>query len=663
MANEGTKVRNVVLVGHGGAGKTTLMDRILACCEVVKKPGSVDDGSSLSDFDPEEKERKVSIDPAVFRVPWKGTALNVIDAPGYPDFVAGAIQGLAAVEAAVIVVSAADGVQLNTRKMWERAGEAGLARILVINKVDNDHALADLPAQIQEAFGAACVQFNVPDGTGSAFSAVRSCLAEGSEERDGLVESIVETDDTLMEKYLEDSDAVAQEEIEAACARAVTGGTLAPIVWTSGRTGVGVPELLELLAKLTPAPETTVAGRVAEGDAPAVDGPFTGQVFRVFMDPFVGKVAFIRVYTGSMAGGGDLKIKRTGKSARVGGIAYLAGKEQENAESAAPGDIVAVAKIEDLAVGDTVGDGKWDGSYKEIKFPTPMVALAVAPKAKGDEQKISGALARIADSDPTFVVSRDRQTGDLVVTGTSQLHLEVMLGRMRSRFGVDVETRQPKVPYLETITTKGEAKYRHKKQTGGAGQFAEVWLRVEPMERGAGFEFGNEIFGGAISQTYIPSVEKGVRQAMEGGVLAGYPVVDVKAVVYDGKEHPVDSKDIAFQIAGRAAFREAAQAAKAVLLEPVVQVEVTAPTENMGDVMGSLNGKRGRVQGMDSAGTNMQNVQALVPMSEMMSFSSELKAMTGGQASFSMEFSHYDPVPHRVAEAIIAQAQKKEDED
>lgn len=671
-------IRNVALVGHAGSGKTTLAEALLYKAGATARQGSVDEGTSILDYDDEERDRKFTIHNTIAHCTWKDCLVNLIDTPGYPDFVGDAMTPLWAVETAAVVIGATSGIGVNTRRLYRLAEERGLARLIVITKLDGDNidfeGLVDL---IREQFGACCRPLTLPVGVGPAFQGVVNVLnppeavpdgvvGDVAAAREALVETIVETDEALMERYLE-GEPLDEAGLSQAFMAAVASGAVVPVVCAAGRSGLGAEAVLDALASVTPSPARGVkrsAKRVGKGQADAEPAPlaadpgqpFVAQVFKVLTDPFVGKLSYLRVFQGSLPGEStSLTNVRTGKTSRVAQVFAPMGKEQSPlGRTAVPGDIVAVAKVDDLAIGDTVTAGGPAVQMPPITALRPMVSLAVQPKSRGDEAKIGGALARLADEDLTFKMARDQQTREMVVTGVSTLHLDLMLGRLKKQFGVEVETRPPKIPYLETITKSAKyVEYTHKKQTGGAGQYARVMIDLEPLPRGGGYEFVDEIVGGVIDQPFRPSVDKGIQAKMAEGVIAGYPVVDVCVRLVDGKTHPVDSKDIAFQIAGRQAFKKAFLECAPVLLEPIVNVEITAPARAMGDITGDLTSRRGRIQGMDQMG-NDQVVRAQVPLAEMLTYSSQLRSMTGGEGSFVMEFSHYDVVPAVIQQQIVA---------
>ena len=672
-------IRNVAFVGHGASGKTSLVEGILFKAGATKRLGCVDEGTSVSDFDHEEKERKTTIDSSVLHCNWQDKEINVIDTPGYPDFISGAIGALNAVETAVVVIAATSGIQVNTQKMWDISSKAGLARVVVITKMDGDNI--DYPSlldSIQNAFGEECMPLMLPVGHGSGFKMVvdifnmqgdvpGEVIGDVDKCREKFLEGIVCVCDETMEKYL-DGQEIEIEKLHGCFTTAVASGSVVPILCCGNKKGLGIEEIVDVISKFTPSPEKGLVRKYVgvEGDELAAeekdvkvskDAPFSAQVFKSITDPFVGKLSFFRIYSGTLEGHPEIYNSRSKKNEKIGHMFKAFGKEQEEMKGAIPGDIVTISKIDDISVSDTLCDPNTKVRFKDIKFPNPMASLAIEPKSRGAEQKISETLNRLVAEDSTFKVSRDVQTHELVVTGMSNLHLEVILSRLKSRYEIDVDSRQPKIPHKETITTKASAQYKHKKQTGGKGQYAEVYLRIEPLERGAGFEFTTKIVGGAIPSQYIPAVEKGLRETIAKGILSNNPIADVKVELYDGTFHNVDSSEAAFKIAASKAFRLAFDDAKPVLLEPVVNIEVTIPSEFMGEITGNLSSRRGRVQGMDAFG-DLQVVQASIPMDEVKNYETELKSMTGGRGSYTMELSHYDVVPSHLVPAIITEAKK-----
>lgn len=667
--------RNLTLAGHGNSGKTTLAEAFLFRGGVIGRMGSVEDGTTVSDYTPIEKDRKNSLIASVMHLPWRKTFLNLIDTPGFSDFLGEAISGVRAADTVLVAVAANNGIQVNTRTLWKEAGEAGKARALVVTKLDAENVdFAEVLAEIQKTFGDRCKAVTVPVDEGPGLSAVTDVLAtKEHEDREALVEMLLESDDALMEKYLEGEE-LTDEELHEAFRKGMVQGSFVPVFSVSAARDLGVDTLLDYVAAHFPSPadvptfrlEPSEEGEEGEVLAPSEDGPFAAQVFKTVTDDYVGKLNFFRVVRGRIEGDANVVVAGSGDKVRLQNTFRLQGKEQEAADILETGHIYAVSKLENLSISDTLCAASDVVRLRPLAFPEPMVFLALSPKSRQDEQRISGALAKLSGEDPTFKIERNAETKELVASGMSQLHLDIKLKALKARFNVEVDTKTPRIPYRETINAKATSKYRHKKQTGGAGQFAEVWLRVEPLrqEDGSfeGFAFESEVFGGAISQPFIPSIEKGIRAVMKEGVIAGYPIDGVKAVVYDGKEHPVDSKDIAFQIAGREAFKLAVKDARPVLLEPIMDVEVSVPSEVMGEVTGDLNTRRGRIQGMQAEG-NWQIITAKVPQADLLSYSTDLRSLTGGEASFTMKFSHYDVVPSNIASDVIARSARKDESD
>jgi len=666
MPRYGTEnIRNIATGGHSSCGKTTLADALLFAAGAVKKQGSVDDGSSIFDYEKDEKDRKITLDLAIAHADYAGRHINILDTPGYPDFIGETISASTAVETFMICVAANVGIGLNTRNVFQLAESSGLGRAVVVTKMDAENADWKKTLEgIQSAFGMRCIPYNVPVGEGASFEGVKSVLTEeeGAEYKDAMLEALIEGDESLVEKYLEGEE-IADEEIAAAAPLAIAQGTAIPVFFTSGVSGIGVKELLDAIANLFPGPAAInrtfygAGGDTEEEVALSEDAPFTARVFKINSDPYVGKIAFFRVYSGKIPANAPVATFREGKHLKNPGFFKPQGKEQAEIDAAVAGDILGVAKVDTLSIDDTLLQEGTKIKAAPIKFPIPMVSLAIEPKTRTDEQRISGALQKLAQEDPTFKAERNTQTKELVISGISDFHLNVMLGALKSRFEVEVISHIPKIPYKETITGAASGHYRHKKQTGGRGQFAEVYLKVEPVDRGEGFDFVDEITGGNIPGQFLPAVEKGIKEALATGVISGNLVEDVRVRVYDGKHHDVDSSEAAFKIAGGRAFREAFTKARPVLLEPIVSISVTVPTEFMGAITGSLPTKRGRIQGIDSVGS-LQVVNAQVPLAEVIAYSTELKQITGGEGSFTMEFSHYDVVPSHVAAPIIEAARK-----
>ncbi len=672
-------IRNVLFAGHGGSGKTTLVDSLLFASGAVNRKASVVDGNSFSDFEKEEKEHKHSIYSSILHCEHLGKRINIIDAPGSPDLIGGALSVMPAVETVVIVVSAVSGIEVVTRRMFEAARERNLPRAIVINKIDApDVNLESLVERIRETFGHECLPINLP--TGNAKAVVQTLMNKSGESDFGsvadahtaILDQIVEMDEALMETYLggEEPDAAS---LHAPFERAMGQGHLIPILFADAKAGVGVKELLDAIANHFPSPDegNLMPFVVGEGTEEKPfkysndpNKPLLVHVFKVTTDPFVGKLAVFRIHQGKCSGQTQVFIGGSKKGIKLGHVFNLQGKEHKEAQQIIAGDIGAVAKIEEIHTNAVLTDDhSLDGvRLKLMPMPTPMYGLAITPKARGDEGKISQMLQKLAEEDQTFKWATDRQTHEVVIHGLGELHLRLALERMKNR-GLQVDTKPPKIAYRETITMNAEGHHRHKKQTGGAGQFGEVFLKVEPMERGSGFEFANEVFGGAIPGQFIPAVEKGVREVLDTGAIAGYPLQDVKVIVCDGKHHPVDSKEVAFKTAGKYAFIDAIKKAKPVLLEPIVNMEVTVPEDKVGTITGDLSGKRGRIQGQDFVAGGMAVVKAQAPLAEVMQYQSQLKSVTGGQGSFAMEFSHYEPVPPQVQQLIAAQYKPRAEEE
>ena len=678
-------IRNIALAGHAGSGKTSLTEALLAKAGVIGQAGSVENGDTVSDFTDEEKHHGHSLFATPVHCDYQKAHINIIDTPGYPDFIGHAISVIPAVETMGIVIDAAAGIESVTRRMMERAERRKLCRMIIVNKIDAENIdLPGLVAQIQETFGSECLPINLPTGGGTGVVDCffnhedgESDLGSVAEAHTAIVDQVVEVDEELALAYL-DGEEVTKEQLHDAFEAALRQGHVIPICFTSARrhedhsATTGIAELLDLIVKLAPSPLEGNPRPFLRGDdeeefhaTAKADDHVLAHVFQVNIDPFVGKLSLFRVHQGTVAASSQLYVGDARKPIKVGHIFKLQGKDHIEVKEAIPGDIIAIAKVEDIHRNSVLHDVQ-DTEHihlREIRYPEPMQGLAITAKKRGDEQKIGDALNKLAEQDATFRVTRDATTQETVIHGMGDLHMRVILEMLKDRYHVEVDTKPPKIAYRETITKNAEGHHRHKKQTGGAGQFGEVYLRVEPLERGAGFEFSNDTFGGSIPSQFIPAVEKGVRQVLEQGAIAGYPFQDVKVSVYDGKYHPVDSKEVAFVAAGKRAFLDAINKAKPVLLEPCVEVEVTVPSNFMGDITSDLSGKRGRIQGTDMVGSETAIVKAIVPLSEVSNYQSQLKSVTGGQGSYTMEFSHYDAVPGNVQQQIMAEYKPTEEED
>ena len=638
----------------------------------ISRLGRISDGTTTSDFDVDEKDGQKSVYSSVLHTTWRGRDVNIVDTPGASDFIGEVYGALSVVELAVITVNAAAGIEVGTRKAWDLAQQQGCACVFVVTRMDADNAQFDqVVASLQETFGSECTPLLLPVGSGDAFSNVINLLNPGDvppdmadtveENRGTLMESVISGDDALLERYLE-GESISQDELEQVFVQVLVDRSIFPILCCAAEADKGVTEIMDFLASYAPAPDFARKEVLGDSGVEAhevdVAGPLEAQVFKIISDEFVGKVSFFRVYGGALRAGDTVTLAQSGRSVKVPKLFRAQGKDQREVGEAGPGDIVATAKIEELRVGDTLAAGKDQKSFVVPRYPIPMVSRAVEPKSRGDEAKISESLRRLAEADPTFQVEMNPQTKELVISGIGEQHIGLMLSRLQRR-GVEVTTKLPKIAYRETISSKADIRYRHKKQTGGAGQFAECAIRVEPTPRGTGYEFVDKIFGGVISQPFRQSVDKGIQDKMAEGVLTDYPVVDVKVELYDGKEHPVDSKDIAFQIAGREAIKEAVQQATPVLLEPIVKLEVTVPSKYMGDITGDISSRRGRVSGIDSVG-NLQVVRSEVPLAEVQNYSAFLQSVTGGEGSYAIEFLRYEVLPQHLMQTVVAAAKTAE---
>ena len=666
---EPTKVRNVCFVGHSGSGKTSLADTLLFEAGASPRKGSTADGTSVFDFEEEERQKRMTINSAVAYLDWKEHLINIVDAPGYLDFIGEMICGMSAVETVLLCVDLSSGVKVTTRKVWDMAEEFGLGRCIVLTKVDqNPSDIEKVISELKSVFGESVVPFFLFDG-GSVTPLLPKpeSVSEGVEAKvTEVLEKVVETDEELMEKYL-GGEEPSVEELGVALREAVRRRQITPLLISSATEGMGIKELLDFLVFGCPAADAPPQRRALKGEE-TVDvtinrnAPFLAQVFKIVTDPYVGKLSYLRVYSGGIGTGDVFFNPRTGRSERIGNLYKVMGKEQKSVERVSAGELCAISKVEEMAIGDTLCLQDNVVEFERISFPEPMVMYAIVPKTRSDEEKVSGALQRLAEEDPTFTARWEAETGELVIRGNSTLHLEMMIRRMKRCFGLEVDTKLPKIPYRETIMAKGEGHYKHKKQTGGRGQYGEVYLRVEPLERGAGYEFVDAVVGGVIPKQFIPSVEKGVQKALKKGVVAGYPVQDVKVTVYDGSHHSVDSDDNSFRIAGERAFYDGLEKARPVLLEPIVDIEVVAPMKYMGDITGDLNSRRARITGMDTLG-DYQIIRAKVPLAEVVTYSTQLRSITGGEGSYTTTFSHYDILPPNIAQQVMEKVKKEKEEE
>jgi elongation factor G len=685
-----TEIRNVLLVGHGGAGKTTLSEALLFAAGAITRMGTIEDGNTTSDFEPEEAKRQISVSLALTPIEWKGKKLNIIDAPGYADFIGEVRAALRAVDVCLFVVSAVDGVEVQHEVVWELAVEHGLPRAVFINKMDRERASFQRTLDgLVQAFGTQVAPLQFPIGEEHDFEGLVDLLSrkayrypdgpKGDESewpddiagkadpyREKLAEAVAEGDDTLLEKYLEEGE-LSEEEIAAGVKAGIAQAKLAPVLCGAAAGAKGVDRVAELIADAFPSPAdrppVTVMTKDGEEQERSCDanGPLTAFVFKTVSDPYVGRINLFRVYSGRVRPDTSVHNATRSTDERVGQLFTLRGKEHDNLSEVPAGDIGALAKLSKTHTGDTLSEKSAPVTLPALELPEPLHALAVEPKTQGDEDKLSTAFARLQEEDPTFRVARSQETNETVMYGMGETHLDVMSERMHRKSGVDVVTHPARVPYKETLRQKVQALGRHVKQSGGHGQYGIAHIEVEPLERGSGFEFVNKIVGGAIPSQFIPSVEKGLVKAMQSGVT-GHQMVDLRVTLFDGKYHTVDSSDMAFQIAGSLALKDAVQKAGVVLLEPIVDVEITVPESLTGDVIGDLNSKRGRVMGMDPTGSGKTKVRGQAPQAEMTRYSIDLRSITGGRGIFTMSFSHYEEVPSHLADRIIADTQKEKEE-
>lgn len=683
-------IRNVGLFSHAGSGKTTLSEALLFNAGLLSRRGKVEEGNTVSDWQPEEIKRGISIDLSILPWEWKGCKVNLIDTPGYADFVGNVLGAIRAVDSAVVLLCATSGVEVGTEKVWEYISRENLPVIFFINRMDREGANFDEAVEeLQEKINPRATPLFIPVGKESDFRGVIDLLhfralyfgKEGKVEegeipeemkevvqraRENLVENIAETNDDLLDLYLEGQE-ISPSQLEEALRVAIRERHIFPILCGSGVENKGVDILADFLVDFAPSPLERPPVRginplTEEEEERKCDEnePFSALVFKIISDPYVGKLALFRVFSGKISSDSRLYNASRGVEEKVGQLLFLRGKNQESAKEIKAGDIGVVAKIDEVYIGDTLADREHPIVFPPISYPEPTYMAAIRPLGKGDEEKISQALSRLMEEDPTFRLYRDPDTKEDIVYGMGDIHLDVLTEKMKRKFGVEVSLTIPQVPYKETIKKPAKAEGKYKRQSGGRGQYGHAFLELEPLPRGQGFEFVDKIVGGVIPRNYIPAVEKGVQEAMQEGVLAGYPVIDVRATVYDGSYHPVDSSDMAFKIAGSMAFKKGASEAEPVLLEPIMSVEVIVPEEYMGDVIGDLNSRRGRILGMDPQ-DSYQKIRALVPLAELFRYSVDLRSLTQGQGYFTMKFSHYEEVPAQLAEAIIEKAKKEKE--
>ena len=691
---ETSRLRNIAIIAHGKAGKTTLAEAMLFDGGASDRLGRVDDGTSIMDFEPEEIKRSLSISSSFNHLEWNKHKINIIDTPGDANFIIDTKNSLQAVDGAVIVVDAISGVEVQTEKVWDYASQFGLARLFFISKLDRERAnFSKALTEIQKVLTSKAVPLNLPVGAEDSFSGVIDLMTmkafyfagdlsgkmtegefpaalkgEAESAREKLTEAIAESDDALLEKYL-DGQALSPEELLQGLRKGVLKKAIFPVLCGSGLKNMGVQPLLDAILQYLPSPADrepakgiSVVTKAEEIRKPEEGEPFSAFVFKTVADPYAGKLTIFRVWSGTLQPDGTLYNATRQARERFGQILQLEGKNQKPVESVGAGEIAAVAKLRETTTWDTLCDEKKPILYQGISLPIPPVSFAVQPKSKGDEEKITSSLARLIEEDPTIRLQRDEQTKQLILFGMGQVHMEVTVEKLKRKFGVEVNLQTPKIPYKETIkSTKTGIIYRHKKQSGGRGQFAEVHFELSPLPRGTGFQFQNALVGMNVPRNFVPAVEKGVAEALQGGVLAGYPVVDVKVKFYDGKSHEVDSSEIAFKIAALMAFKKGMSETNPVLLEPIMNVEVFVPDEYMGDVIGDLNSRRGRVLGVEPRPKG-QVIKAQVPLAEVLKYAPDLTSMTSGRGSFSMELSHYEEVPAHLTEKVVAAAKPEQKE-
>lgn len=681
MAYSTANIRNLALVGQAGAGKTSLAEALLAHTGAIRARGRVDRGSTVCDFDPQEQRLGHSIDSTLVHFETDGRQINLIDTPGYADFVGRSLSVLEAVETALVVVNAAGGIEPMTQRMMDFARDRELCRLIVINKIDNRDAQCEsLLNEITESFGRECLPLNLPGDSGRA---VVDCFFDPGSQRPDfssvdrahtqIIDQVVELDERLMALYLEQGEALSADQLHDPFERALREGHLVPVCFVSAETGAGIPELLRILARLMPNPTEGNPPPFLKGEGAVIERVevvadpcrhVLAHVFKIGIDPFVGRMGIMRVHQGTIRQGSQLFVGDGRRPIKVAHLYRLQGKDHHEIVSAIPGDICAIAKVDELYFDAVLHDSHDEDHHhlKSIVLPPAMAGVAIESERRGDEQRLADALHRLVAEDPCVRLEHHAATNEMVLYGLGELHLRVMLERMAERYGTKCKTHPPSIPYRETITRPADGHHRHKKQTGGAGQFGEVHLRVEPLPRGAGFEFVDEVVGGAIPAQYLPAVEKGVRQLLNEGVISGFPLQDLRVSVVDGKHHPVDSKEVAFIAAGRRALQNAIESALPIVLEPIVRVEITGPSVVTGDITGDLATRRGRISGSQALGSRRTRLSALVPLAELSDYQSRLKSLTGGEGTYTMDLSHYDPVPPKKQQELMKGYKRVSDE-
>jgi len=685
------KIRNIAIIAHGGAGKTSLTEAILFNSKAIDRLGSVENGNTTTDYEPEEIARKISLSSSLAYCEYNGHKINIIDTPGFINFLEDTRGCLRVSDGAVLIVSAISGVKAETEKIWKYACEFEIPRIVFINKMDKENAnFYRAIGELEKSFDIEAIPLNLPMGDGPAFKGLidlikmKAYTFENSKPvemplpdmeeiaiyRKKLVEKIAEADDNLLEIYLEKGDLTDDELLKGIREGSLTRRFL-PVTCGSATRNIGVKELMDIILLCLPSPVdisriVPIKGKSPKDGSiierrPSYSEPFSAYVFKTISDPYAGKLTFFRVYSGTIKADSTVLNSVTNTKERIGQVFFAIGKKQIPAQIIGAGDMGVTAKLKDTSTGDTLCDESNPIIFEKVKFADPVLSYAIAPKSKGDEEKVSAGLQRILEEDPTLRFHRDEETKEMIISGMGQVHIEVALEKLKRKYGVEVIMKTPKIPYRETIKTSAKAQGKYKKQSGGRGQYGDCWIEIEPLPRNGGYEFIDKIVGGVIPRQYIPAVEKGVIEAMHEGVLAGYPMVDIRVTLYDGSYHSVDSSELAFKIAGSLAFKKAAQEAKPVLLEPIMKVEVIVPDDTLGTVIGDLNARRGKVQGVEPQAGGNQKILALVPMAEMLTYANQLQSITSARGLYSMEFSHYDEVPTHIAQKIIQerQAQKK----
>ena len=688
-------IRNVAIVAHSGAGKTSLSEAILFNAGAIDRAGTVEGGNTTMDFEPEETDRKISVTSAVAYCDWNDTRLNLIDTPGFINFIEDTRGCLRVADGAVVIVSAISGVKAETEKIWRYACEFEVPRIVFVNKLDKEAAdFSNAISELEKSFDQEAIPLFIPIGAGESFRGIVDLVAmkayvykddKASETvipddlktvaedyRKKLVEKIAEADDSLLEKYLEGGE-ITNEEVMKGIKEASLTRRFIPVACGSATMNIGVTQLMELMLMCLPTPEEMSRISPIRGTnpkdgkevdrKPVTTDPLTAYVFKTVADPFAGKLSIFRVYSGVLKADSTVLNATSGAKERIGQIFYLVGKKHVPVASVNAGEIAAVVKLKETNVGDTLCEEHHPLVLPKVKFAEPIISYAIAPKTKGDEDKVSIGLHRILEEDPTIRFTRDEESKEMILSGMGQVHLEVALDKLRRKFGVEVAMKAPKIAYRETIKSRTRAQGRYKKQSGGRGQFGDCWIDFEPLPRGGGFEFIDKIVGGVIPQQYRPAVEKGIIEKLKEGLIAGYPMVDVKVTLTDGSYHSVDSSEMAFKIAGSMALQKAVLDAKPIVLEPIMKIEVVVPDDTLGAVIGDLNSKRGKVQGVEPQAGGNQKIMALVPMAEMLVYANQLQSMTSGRGLYSMEFSHYEELPAHVTQKLIAEREKHKEEE